>query len=126
MSVVQQGGCDPSCRLMSEQQRIHPTSFLSMAICRLPRHLSVFVSRVFCPAVCSSGLSGSLGLALSLLPSLLLLFPLCQLSQVFRWNDAVTKRARQRLPDMPSQVFVFRGPSPPPPPLTLLPPPPDP
>lgn len=41
----------------------------------------------------------------------------CQSSQDFRWNGAGTKRARHRLPDMPSQVFVFWGP-PPPPPLT--------
>lgn len=84
----------------------------SGVFCHLPRHLSVFVCRAF------GRLGPSLCLFLSspppppppLSPSLSLSF--CQSSQDFRWNDAVTKRARQRLPDMPSQVFVFRGPPP--------------
>lgn len=105
---------------------------LLMAACCLPRHLYVFVCMVL---VLSSGLSGSLGLAVFVLSSLFSSPPslppsslaFCQSSQDFRWNDAVTKRARQRLPGMPSQVFVFRGPPlPPPPPPPLLPPPPDP
>lgn len=96
---------------------------LSVVVCCLPHHLSVFVCRALVL------LSFQVG-CLSALVWLVLSFPLssprltpfflafCQRSQDFRWNDAVTKRARQRLPDMPSQVFVFWGPpSLPPPPL---------
>lgn len=135
MSVVQQGGCNPSCRLMLEQQRIYTTGFClwwfavshTTYLCLFaglwsccPFKWVVWVpwSGWFCP------------LLSHLLAWLLFFLAFCQRSQDFRWNDAVTKRARQRLPDMPSQVFVFWGPpSLPPPPLipsTPPPPPPDP
>lgn len=42
MSVVQQGGCNPSCRLMLENLY---NWVLSVVVCCLPHHLSVFVCR---------------------------------------------------------------------------------
>lgn len=124
MSVVQQGVCYPSCRPVLEQH----VGVSVLTFC-LPRCLSLFVCGVFGPGVLSSGSS-----ALPARPVFVLSFlsflppsslPSCQSGQGFRWNDAVTKRARQRLPNMPSQVFVSRGPPPtsPPSPLALPPPP---
>lgn len=131
MSVVQQGGCNPSCRLMLENLY---NWVLSVVVCCLPHHLSVFVCRALVLLSFQVGcLSALVWLVLSSPLSSPRLTPFflafCQRSQGFRWNDAVTKRARQRLPDMPSQVFVFWGP-----PLltssssysTTPPPPPDP
>lgn len=120
MSVVQQGGCYPSCRLVLGKQRIYTTAFCqwwfsvshATYLCLFlgfwscsPFKWLVWVpwSSCFCPLLSPS------------LPPSSLAF--CQSSQDFRWNDAVTKRARQRLPNMPSQVFVSRGPPLPPPPL---------
>lgn len=115
---------------------------LLMVACCLPRHLSVFVCMVLVLWSFQVGclgplvwlfLSSPLFSSTAPTPTFSSLSPhslaFCQSSQDFRWNDAVTKRARQRLPGMPSQVFVFRGPLLPPPslpPPPLLPPPPDP
>lgn len=96
---------------------------LSVVVCCLPHHLSVFVCRALVLLSFQVGcLSALVWLVLSSPLSSPRLTPFflafCQRSQEFRWNDAVTKGARQRLPDMPSQVFVFWGPpSLPPPPL---------
>lgn len=79
MSVVQQGGCYPSCRLAVEKQIICPTAFVDSGF-PSPTLLICVCLWVFSPVVLSSGLSGSLGLAVLSSPPrsphpLLLLLP---------------------------------------------------
>lgn len=110
MSVVQQGGCNPSCRLVLEQQRACVCNgLLPHTTCRC----------LFAELWSCCPFKWLVWLPLSPPPSPASLTPcplaFCQSSQDFRWNGAGTKRARHRLPDMPSQVFVFWGP-----PLLLL------